>query len=132
MKGRIVRLLCLVACFAVALPVFSQAGHPLKGSWSGDWGFPGHRNRVLLLLDWDGNEITGTINPGPNAIEIDKAELDPSTWTVTIEAMVPFQGEPTRYFMEGTVENLGSWTNRTITGTWRHGDTDGDFIVTLN
>ena len=132
MKGRMVRLLCLVACFAVALPVFSQAGHPLKGSWSGDWGFPGHRNRVLLLLDWDGVELTGTINPGPNAIEIDKAELDPSTWTVTIEAMVPFHGELTPYFMEGTVENLGSWTNRTITGTWRHGDTDGDFIVTLN
>jgi hypothetical protein len=132
MKARMVRLLCLVACFAVALPVFSQAGHPLKGSWSGDWGFPGHRNRVLLLLDWDGNEVTGTINPGPNAIEIETAELDPSTWTVTIEAMVPFNSEPTRYFMEGTVENLGSWTNRTITGTWRHGDTDGDFIVTLN
>jgi len=128
-----VRLLCLVACVAVALPLFSQAGHPLKGSWSGDWGPSAtHRNRVLLLMDWDGNELTGTINPGPNAIPIDTAELDPSTWTVTIEAMVPYRGAPTLYSMEGTVENLGSWTNRTITGTWSHGDTNGDFIVTLN
>lgn len=132
MKVRIVRLFCLITCFAIAAPIFSQAGHPLKGSWSGDWGFPGHRNRVLLLLDWDGNEISGTINPGPNAIAIETAELDPSTWTLTLEAMVPLQGELTRYFMEGTVENLGSWTNRTITGTWRHGETNGDFRVVLN
>ena len=72
------RLLCMVACLAVALPLLSQAGHPAKGSWSGDWGpTEDHRNRILLLLDWDGNEITGTINPGPNAIEIERAELDP-------------------------------------------------------
>jgi hypothetical protein len=128
------RLLCMVACLAVALPLLSQAGHPAKGSWSGDWGpTEDHRNRILLLLDWDGNEITGTINPGPNAIEIERAELDPSTWTLTIEAMVPVAGgniEP--YAATGTLENLGSWTNRTFSGTYTHGGDAGTFAVTLN
>jgi hypothetical protein len=142
MKARMVRLLCLVACFAIALPVFSQAGHPAKGSWSGDWGpstgrfadqTPPHRNRILLLLDWDGNEITGTINPGPNAIEIQSAELDPSTWTLTIEAMVPVRGGNVElYRATGTLENLGSWTNRMYSGEYTHAEDTGTFSVTLN
>jgi len=134
MKSATFRVLCLVACLAVAIPVFSQAGHPAKGSWSGDWGPTAeHRNRILLLLDWDGNEISGTINPGPNAIEIQSAELDPETWTLTIEAMVPVRGgavEP--YRAVGTLENLGSWTNRTYSGEYTHGGDTGTFSVTLN
>jgi len=134
MKTRAFRLLSLVACMAVALPVLSQAGHPAKGSWSGDWGpTADHRNRILLLLDWDGNEISGTINPGPNAIEIDSAVLDPETWTLTIEAMVPVRGgNVERYRATGTLENLGSWTNRTYSGTYTHGNDTGTFRVVLN
>jgi hypothetical protein len=134
MKANLFRLLSLVACLSVALPLLAQAGHPAKGSWSGDWGpTADHRNRILLLLDWDGNEITGTINPGPNAIPIDSATLDPSTWTLTIRAMVPVRGgaiEP--YTATGTLENLGSWTNRTYSGTYTHGGDTGTFKVTLN
>ncbi len=134
METKAFRLFCMVACLAVALPLLSQAGHPAKGSWSGDWGpTEDHRNRILLLLDWDGNEITGTINPGPNAIEIQSAELDPSTWTLTIEAMVPVDGgNLERYVVTGMLENLGSWTNRTYSGAYTHGDDTGTFAVTLN
>ena len=45
----------------------AQFGHPLKGQWSGEWGPKDKPNRLLLDLDWDGKEITGVINPGPNA-----------------------------------------------------------------
>jgi hypothetical protein len=124
----------LLSCLALAIPLLAQTGHPLKGSWSGDWGpTPDHRNRVLLLLDWDGNEITGVINPGPNPVPITSAELDVDTWTVTLEADARGRGgETVHYVIEGKVENLGSWTNRTISGTWRHGNETGDFKVTLN
>ena len=65
----------------------AQYGHPLKGSWSGDWGPTKEiRHRVLLDLHWDGKAITGTINPGPNAVPLQKASVDPSTWNVRLEA----------------------------------------------
>lgn len=127
----------LVAAAVAALlggSAIAQAGHPLKGSWSGDWGpTPDHRNRVLLLLDWDGNEITGVINPGRNGVPLTSATLDPSDWTVRLEAQAPDRnGNMLQYVIEGKVENLGSWTNRRLSGTWRHGDESGDFMVTLN
>jgi hypothetical protein len=127
-------LVGLAATLVLGLSALAQAGHPLKGSWSGDWGpTPDHRNRVLLLLDWDGKEITGVINPGRNAVPLTSVTLDPSDWTVRFEAQAPDQnGNILQYVIEGKVENLGSWTNRTISGTWRHGDDVGDFRVTLN
>jgi hypothetical protein len=127
-------LIGLAATLLVGLSALAQAGHPLKGSWSGDWGpRADQRNRVLLLLDWDGKEITGVINPGRNAVPLTSATLDPSDWTVRLEARGPGQdGSMVPYVIEGKVENLGSWTNRRISGTWRRGDEVGDFLVVLN
>ena len=80
----------MLAVLAAAGPALSQVGHPVKGSWSGYWG-PSRddRTRMLLVLDWEDNEIVGTINPGPNAVPIERAELDLSTWTLTLEAKMP-------------------------------------------
>jgi hypothetical protein len=127
-------LLGLIACLAVSAPGIAQVGHPVKGAWSGYWGpSDAERNRILLVLDWEDREIVGTINPGPNAVEIDRAEIDYSTWTLTIEADMPVEGGGTaRYVATGTLENLGSWVNRRYSGTYRHGDETGTFIVTLN
>jgi hypothetical protein len=103
-SGRIVSL---------AAPAFSQVGHPVKGSWSGYWGpTQAERNRILLVLDWQNNEITGTINPGPKAVEVAKADLDLSTWTLTIEADMPLESGVTERYVATGAENLGSWTNR--------------------
>ncbi len=121
------------ACLATA-PLWAQVGHPAKGAWSGYWG-PGEaeQRRMLLVLDWVDNEITGMINPGRNGVEVDAAELDESTWMLTIEAEMPVEGGTSaRYIATGTIENLGSWTNRRYSGTYRHGDETGTFLVTLN
>ena len=123
----------ILACLAAA-PLWAQLGHPAKGAWSGYWG-PGEseQRRVLLLLDWTDNEITGVINPGRNAVEIDQADLDPSTWTLTIEADMPLDdGTVGRYVATGKLDNLGSWTSRRYSGTYTHGDETGTFLVTLN
>jgi hypothetical protein len=85
------------------------------------------------VLDWDGQSITGVINPGRNAVPIASASLEPSDWTVRFEAEAPDRnGTLLEYVVEGKVENLGSWTNRRIIGTWRHGNQTGDFLVILN
>ena len=134
MAARGITLWLVTAAIAIALPASAQVGHPAKGSWSGYWGTsPEHKTRILLLLDWVDNQIVGTINPGPKAVKITKADLDVSTWTLTIEANMPTaDGKTARYVATGKLENLGSWTNRTYTGTYEFGAEHGTFKVALN
>jgi hypothetical protein len=134
MKVHRLGLWSLLAMLAATLPAAAQVGHPVKGSWSGYWGPSAEKKtRILLLLDWVDNQIVGTINPGPKAVKIDKAELDVATWTLTLEANMPSaNGQTARFVTTGKLENLGSWTNRTYSGTYRLGDERGTFIVTLN
>jgi hypothetical protein len=113
--------------------VAAQYGHPIRGSWSGDWG-PNKetRNRLLLELNWDGKSVSGTINPGPNAVTLQKASVDPSNWTVHFEAEGKDQaGRAVRYVVDGKIENLGSY-NRVLSGTWTQGAVKGDFRVVRN
>ena len=134
MAVRGITLWLVTAAMAMALPAAAQVGHPAKGSWSGYWGTsPEHKTRILLLLDWVDNQIVGTINPGEKAVKIDKANLDVSTWTLTIEANMPTSdGKTARYVATGKLENLGSWTNRTYTGTYQFGAEHGTIKVALN
>jgi hypothetical protein len=132
MIARTLRLGLLSLVVATA-PALAQVGHPVKGSWSGYWGpSEAQKKRILLLLDWKNNEIVGTINPGPNAVKIDKATLDVSTWTLTLEAEMPTGGQKAHYVTTGKIENLGSWTNRRYSGTYELGPEHGTFIVALN
>jgi len=123
---------CL-ACLLIAGPVVAQFGHPLKGTWSGDWGTSKNdRHRVLLELNWNGKEITGTINPGPDAVPLKTAALNPANWTVRFEGEGrSASGRAVRYLIEGKLENLGSYY-RLLTGTWTQGDEKGEFRLTRN
>jgi len=126
----------LAAVIVAALgagPAAAQYGHPLKGTWSGDWG-PNKetRHRVLLELHWDGKAITGTINPGPNAVRLQKASLDPAAWDMRLEGEGrDASGATVRYLIEGKIENLGAY-RRVLTGTWTQGPERGDFRLTRN
>lgn len=126
-------IVAFLACLAVAGAAFAQYGHPLTGSWSGDWGTSKDtRHRVLIDLHWNGKEITGTINPGPDAVPLKTATLDPTKWTVRFEADGKAGPEgPVRYVIAGKLENLGSYY-RVITGTWTQGSQKGDFKITRN
>jgi hypothetical protein len=129
--GSLLATIALVALL-VALPA-AQYGHPLKGTWSGEWGPTAEtRHRLLLDLHWDGKVITGTINPGRDAVPIRTASLEPSTWTVRFEAegSTP-SGASIRYLVEGKLDNLGS-AHRVLTGTWTEGGERGDFRLTRN
>ena len=121
-----------VAALFVAAPA-AQYGHPLSGTWSGDWGpTAATRHRVLLELRWDGKAISGTINPGPNAVRLRSASLDPSTWTVRLEAeSAGASGSSARYLIEGKLENLGSY-HRVLSGTWTQGAEKGTFRLERN
>lgn len=112
----------------------AQHGHPLVGTWSGYWGTSAdQRNRVLLLLDYDGEAIRGVINPGRNAAPISAASLDASTWTLVLEASrEDADGNTIAYRIEGRLENVTTPSARVLSGTWTEGNERGDFRVTFN
>ncbi len=87
MRKRAFHIGCLLASVIVALPALAQEGHPLTGTWSGDWG-PSvtERNHLTLVMEFDGDGVTGLMNPGPNSIDVDAIALDVTNWTVRIEA----------------------------------------------
>ena len=124
--------LSAIVFFVSLASAAAQEGHPLVGTWYGDWGpTPKARHDVTVIMTWDGKAIGGTIDPGPDAVPFKTATLDSSTWTVHVEAERPAKG-PTaaiRYVIDGKLADLGSY-NRTLSGTWSDGATKGDFKLT--
>jgi len=108
----------------------AQEGHPLTGTWSGDWG-PGanQRTHITMVMTWDGKTIGGTINPGPDAVPVDAIALDVTKWTVRFEADAKSGSGPVKISAEGQLDDIAS-AHRTITGTWRQGTAKGDFKLT--
>jgi hypothetical protein len=117
---------CLLACLTLAVVALAQQGHPLTGTWTGDWGAsPTQRNQMTFVMNWDGKNVTGIINPGPDAIPISSVYVDVTNWTVRIEA----EAKGTHISAEGRLEDIGSY-HRTIKGTWHQGTVTGDFRLT--
>jgi hypothetical protein len=129
MKSRLAGLTTVLACLTVVATLSAQFGHPLTGSWSGDWGTSkDQRNRVLLDIQWDGKALRGTLNGAPLTV----ATVNPETWAVRFEADTKdTSGNTVRSVLDGKLENLGAY-QRFITGTWTQGSTKGDFKVTRN
>jgi hypothetical protein len=124
MRLPVLRVLTFAACMLAAANAPAQYGHPLKGSWSGDWGpTKAQRTRVLLQMEWDGKTVTGAINPGPNAVPLTRASLDPDTWQVHLEA--------NGIVIDGRLENIGS-AHRVLSGTWTQAGAKGDVRLVRN
>lgn len=124
----------LLGPLAVSVTIaLAQEGHPLTGTWSGDWG-PGaaKRSHITMVMAWDGKTLTGTLNPGPEAIDVKTISLDVTNWTIRFQADgKDASGGPVHVAAEGKLDDLGS-SHRTIAGTWQQGTTKGDFKLTRN
>ena len=114
-------LVLAVACVLVTALTRAQEGHPLTGTWAGDWGSAVQRTHITMVMNWDGKAVTGLINPGPDAIPLSVVSVDWATWTVRIEAK--------GVAAEGRLEDIGS-NHRRIAGTWNQGGTKGAFTLT--
>jgi hypothetical protein len=121
---------CLLACLSIAVSGLAQQGHPLTGTWSGDWGTaPDHRTQLTMVMAWDGKQVQTVINPGPDSAAGTIA-VDVVGWTVHIVADLKDQsGKPAHVVADGKLEDLGNY-HRTISGTWRQGGVTGDFKLT--
>jgi hypothetical protein len=146
---KVVRLIVLVAAvLAVTASVVAQEGHPLTGTWYGDFGpTRAQRNDLTVVMKWDGSTTTGIVNPGPSAVPIKTARLDvklgtpgtrgqngqpgtaptPSTFLVHFEVDAKNKtGAMDHFVFDGMIENPVAG-NRSIVGTWTCGNTKGDF-----
>lgn len=124
--------LVLLAGLAIGgVSAVAQEGHPLSGSWHGDWGTsPTERTRVFIYMKWDSKNIIATLNPGAKAVPLKIATLDPDNWAVHFEGDgKDAKGAPVHIVIDGKLENIGSY-HRTITGTWTQGSVKGDFKIT--
>jgi hypothetical protein len=117
-----VLLVAGISCFALY-----AADDPLTGTWAGDWGpSDWDRNPVTVELKLDGKNLTGTVNPGPNAIALKNATFDPKSGAVHFEADATSRrgGGQIHYVIDGKVEK------GTMTGSWSHDNRKGDFKIT--
>jgi len=117
----------LAVSLVLAAAAFAQkSGDPLSGTWGGDWGpSPSDRNQVTVELKWDGKALSGTVNPGPNAVALQKATFDAKTSAVHFEADAKGHGgNMLHYVIDGKVEK------GTMTGSWSHDTRKGDFKIT--
>ena len=156
-SARLVCLLTIVAWLPVAAS--AQEGHPLTGTWYGDFGTtPNQRNDLTVVMSWDGKAAGGIVNPGPNAVPLRVARLDTKLGTPGRQAVPARGGDPAgagvaplpptflvhfevdarnkaggtdRFVFEGQIENPVAG-NRTIVGTWTCGATKGDFRLRRN
>ena len=133
MRVPMFRVPVLLAALLVAAPAFAQFGHPLKGTWGGDWGPSKDRQmHVLLAFEWDGKALSGTINPGPNGVTMQKVTLDAPAWAVHVEAEgKDASGQAVKYVLDGKLENIGAY-QRILSGTWTEGTVKGTFRVVRN
>ena len=116
----------IAASVLLAVSLIAQQGHPLTGTWSGDWGpSPTQRTQVTFVMNWDGKKVTGIINPGPDAIPLSNVALDVSNWNIRLEA----DSKDGHISAEGKLEDIGSY-HRTIKGAWHQGTKTGDFKLT--
>src|SRR5437660_12002894 len=78
MRMKSARLFVLLAIvLTLTVTAIAQEGHPLTGTWYGDFGMTAsQRNDLTVVLKWDGTATTGIVNPGPNAVPIKTARLD--------------------------------------------------------
>jgi hypothetical protein len=125
-----------LAGLAFAVTAAAQEGHPLVGSWHGDWGMnPKDRTDLTVIIDYtaDGSDVTGLVNPGfehATMQNIQLTVLKVDDWHVKFEVELKDKsGKATRYAADGKLDKIGS-DRRTLVGSWTAGTAKGDFRLT--
>ena len=110
--------LMMVLMAGAAAVATAQEGFPLDGTWRGERKGEGEAPvTIVMVMQWDGQKVTGVINPGPKAIQLVDAKLIPEGWKVSVSARTQ-SGQQIAF--EGAIQDLGAY-DRKITGTWTEG-----------
>jgi hypothetical protein len=104
----------------------AQEGHPFDGTWRGELNRNGESLPVVVIMDYDGDNITGMINPGRNSYRFSEAEHDAPNWRVTVNTENR-QGEAVMF--TGVMHEIGA-RNRYIEGSWNQAGMEYAFRIT--
>ena len=108
----------------------AQEGHPLVGSWHGDRGANAkNRTDITVVMDYDGEKITGVVNPGFESMALQNARLTAKGWLLHFEIDAKDAGKTVRCVVDGKIDRLGS-DRRTLAGTWVCAGVKQDFTLT--
>jgi len=129
--------LCLVVAAAVLVGVSARAqeGHPLAGTWYGDYTTGKQPTDLTVIMKWDGKSVTGLINPGPNSKPLTSVAMDITPGKPAGQGQQSTEGIPPVFKVrfdvdgmtfEGTIKNPVAG-NRQLTGTWKRGTQTGTF-----
>ena len=81
-------LLLLISSALLIQEGLAQEGHPLVGTWHGNWGANAqNRIDVTLVMFWDGKVVTGMINPGPDATKLEIKAAVEMLFKVQVESV---------------------------------------------
>ena len=115
----------------------AQEGHPLAGTWYGDYTTGTQKTDITVVMKWDGKSITGLINPGADSKPLTSAVMDITPGKAAPQGQQSTSGTPPVFKVrfevdgmtfEGTLKNPVAG-NRQLTGTWKRGNQSGTFQV---
>ena len=112
-----------IAGLLAAVAASAQEGFPLDGTWRSETvAADGSHSTIVLIMQWDGSQISGTINPGPDGTDFTGGKLDPEGWKFTLNTKTA-KGADIAF--EGTISNLGKY-DRVLSGKWTEGGRSQD------
>jgi len=110
MRGAFTAFMLIVAAAAVA-----QEGFPLDGTWRGETtATDGSHRTIVLIMQWDGQQISGTVNPGPDGTDFNSGQLNPDGWKFTLDAKT---AKGVAIHFDGAISDLGKY-RRVLAGKW--------------
>jgi hypothetical protein len=115
-KNRIIAALAafLVLFLQLGPPAFAQEGHPYEGTWRGTLTSGAGNTAVVIIMDYDGENLQGMINPGRNSYNFLSALHDAPNWELDVTAETR-QGDAVSF--SAVMHEIGS-VNRYMEGTW--------------
>lgn len=113
--------LLLSCCIA-----YAQEGHPYEGTWRGTIGTGANAKPVVMIIDYDGEQLNGMIDPGRNSYRFENATHDAPNWK--IEVTTQNRAGDTISF-SAVLKEIGA-PNRYMEGTWKQGGQELPFKIT--
>ena len=136
-KGLRTSFLLFAAFAALTLPVSvsAQEGHPLAGTWYGDYTAAGQKRDLTVIMKWEGTTASGQVNPGPNAKKLTSVTMaitpgkpNEKESTEGIPPIFHVRFEFDGMVFEGDIQNPVAG-NRRISGKWTRGSETGTFQI---
>ena len=69
----IFRFVSAVLFLLSSFTALAQEGHPYEGTWRGTIGSGANTKPVVMIIDYDGEKLTGMIDPGRNSYRFEDA-----------------------------------------------------------